>query len=90
MCINCGKNIGCSLDNQKIENFITPFIANMVYHHIGVSWIIQSNKNISFDFQKHCPSWIINGPWYNTIIFSQLYGLVFDDYFTTAKRENII
>ena len=19
MCINCGKNIGCSLDNQKIE-----------------------------------------------------------------------
>ena len=24
MFFNCGKNIGCLLDNQKIENFITP------------------------------------------------------------------
>ena len=38
-------------------------------------------------FQNHCPSWILNGPWYNNTICSRLYGLVFGDYLTTAKRE---
>ena len=62
MCINCGKNIGCLLDNKKIEEFITPFVTNMVLHHIGLFWIIKSNRNLHFDFQKHFSSWILNGP----------------------------
>ena len=40
MCINCGKNIGCSLDNQVIEYFITDFVTNMVFHNVGLSWIV--------------------------------------------------
>ena len=41
MCINCGKNIGCLLENKDIENFITPFVTNMVLQNIGLSCIIQ-------------------------------------------------
>ena len=59
----------------------------MVFHHVGLYWIIQSNKNLIFYFQKHCPSWLLNGTWYNTIICSRYHGLVFEDYFTTAKRD---
>ena len=70
MCINCRKIIGCSLDNQKIENFITPFVTNMMFQNIGLFWIIHSNKYLSFDFQNHYSYWILNGPWYNTEICS--------------------
>ena len=87
MCINCGKRIGCSLENQKIEDFITPFVTNMMFQHIGLFWTIKSNKNLNFDFQNHCPSWIPNGPWYKIMICSQLHGLVFEYYFKDAKRE---
>ena len=68
MCINCGKLIGCFLDNQKIKTFITTFVTSMVFHNIVLSLNIQSNKNPGFDFQNNCPSWILNGPWYNTTI----------------------
>ena len=36
MYINFGKLIGCLLDNQNIEYFITPFVTNMVFHNIGL------------------------------------------------------
>ena len=41
MYINFGKSIGCLLDNQKIEYFITPSVTNMVFQHIGSFWIIK-------------------------------------------------
>ena len=50
MYIDCGKTISCLLDNQPIEKFITAFVTNMVFQHAGLSWIIQSNQEINFDF----------------------------------------
>ena len=90
MFINCVKIIGCFLENKNIENFITPFVVNMLFRNIGLFWIIQSNKNLSSDFQKHFSSWILNVPQYNNNICSQLHGLVFGDYFKTAKRDKYI
>ena len=29
--INCGGNIGCLLENQAIEQFMTPFAKNTVF-----------------------------------------------------------
>ena len=60
----------------------------MVFQIIGLSWIIYSNKDLNFDFQNHFPSLRLNGPWYNTMIYSQLHCSSFEDYFTTAKRDN--
>ena len=53
MCINCGESIGFFLDNQIIENFITPFVTNIVFQNVGLSWIIQPNKNLNLGFQKY-------------------------------------
>ena len=92
MCINCEKCIGCLLDNQGIEKFITPFVTNMVFRNVGLYWTIQSNQKLNFDLQNHCLYWIINGPMYNTTICSQLHGLVFEYYVETDRRDqyNII
>ena len=40
--IKCVKIIGCSLDNQKIEDFITNFFTDVVFQYI-VFLIIKSN-----------------------------------------------
>ena len=44
MYINCGKTIGCSLDTQRIEDFITYFVTNMVFKNVGLSWITELKK----------------------------------------------
>ena len=62
MYINCGNTIGCLLDNQPIKYLITPF-EKMVFQHAGLSWIIQSNQELNFNFQHHCISWITNFPY---------------------------
>ena len=53
MCMNCGKTIGFLLDNQKIENFIAPFVANMMFRNFGLSWIIEPNKKLNYYVQLH-------------------------------------
>ena len=44
MCINSGKIIGCLLDNQPMEDFINPFVTNVMFQHFSLSLIIQSNQ----------------------------------------------
>ena len=50
MCINPGKFIGCSFDNQMLKDFIVPFVLNMVLQNVGLSCIIKSNQKINFNF----------------------------------------
>ena len=50
MCISCGKIIALSLENQELENFITPFVTNMVFQNIVLFWIIQFKKPNFFIF----------------------------------------
>ena len=85
MYINFGKSICFLLDNKTIEKFITTFVTNMVFHNVGLFWIIQPNQKLNFDIQHHFPSWIINVPWYNTMICSRLHVSLFEDYVTTAR-----
>ena len=56
----------------------------MVFNHVGLYWIIK--KKIKFYFEDHCTNCILNGPWYNTTICSQLHGSSFEDYDTTARK----
>ena len=67
-CINFGKTIVCLLDNKTVKNFITTFVTNMVFLHVGLSWIFQPNQKLNFDLQHHCIFLILNGPWYDTAI----------------------
>ena len=38
-CIKCDKVIGCILNNWPIGDFISVFVTNVVFHHVGLSWI---------------------------------------------------
>ena len=55
----------------------------MVFPHVDLSFIVHSKQNLNFYFQHHCPSWILNGPWYNTTICPRLQTLLFGYSVTT-------
>ena len=41
---------------------------NAVLHHVGMSWIIETNKTFEYDMGKHHSDWITGVTWYNTFI----------------------
>ena len=52
MCINCNKETYLYLGNSTIEEMITIFLLNVVLYHVGMSWIICSNKEILYEIEK--------------------------------------
>ena len=61
MYINCVKVIMFWLDNKTIENFITTFVTNIMFHNVGLSWIMKANKKL--DFFPNAMSFLDN-KWY--------------------------
>ena len=90
MCVYCGKVIGFLLDNQTIENFVNTFVTNILFQNVGLSWVIQSNQKLNSDFHQHCPYWMMNGPCYNTAIFSRFHCSLFNDFFQLPDVIDII
>ena len=47
-CINCGKQASLSMKimNNNYKDIITLFLLNAVLHHVGVTWIIKTNKHL--------------------------------------------
>ena len=67
---------------------ITIFLLNAVLHHVGLSWVISSNKQMIYDIKENYhPSWLNKGPQYNTSICSKLHGTVFG-YFIRNDRTD--
>ena len=56
-CISCGKEIMISMDNMNTtyQDIITSFVLNTVLHHVGMSWIIETNKHLEYDTDKNNP-----------------------------------
>ena len=88
-CNNCGKQNGVYMDdmNNKYKDIITSFVLNTVLHHVGISWIIETNKYLEYDMDKHNSDWIAGGPWYNTFICKKLHGKVFEEFIINAITE---
>ena len=66
---------------------------NEILHHVGMSCIIYSNEEMLYDLDKiNHPNWLNKGPWYNTNIYSMLYGIMFEYFITHAitDRYNIL
>ena len=53
-CTNCGKETGLSIKNMNanFKYIITLFVLNAVLYHNGMSWIIETNKNLECDMKK--------------------------------------
>ena len=45
-CSICHRNTGLFLKDKTVEELITILLLNIVLHHVGLSCIISSNKQI--------------------------------------------
>ena len=78
-CSNCGKETGLSMKNMNTnhENIIISFVLNIVLHHVGMSWIIETQEQLRYDLEKYNTYRITGGTWYNKYICKKLHGTVF-------------
>ena len=42
--INLHKNTGLHLKDKTVKEIVTPFVLSSVLNHVGLSWIISTNK----------------------------------------------
>ena len=67
---------------------IPKFGLNEILHHVGMSWIIYSSKEMKYEMdENYHQDWLNKGPWYNTDICLRLNGSLFE-YFITHARTN--
>ena len=67
---------------------ITKFVLNAILHHVSMSWIISSNKEMKFEIDESNNLDCLNkGLWYNTDICSNLHGSLFEDFITHARTD---
>ena len=67
---------------------------NAMLHHVGMSWIICSKKEMDYDNYNNSKNlnWFDTGTWHNKNICSKLYGTTFEGFITQAitDRYNIM
>ena len=86
-CINCKKEIGLYLGTSALETMITELLFNAVLNHMGMLWIIWSNKEMLYEMDKiNHPDWLNKGPGYNTAICSRLHVVCLKIYNTRNNR----
>ena len=71
---------------------INKFVLNTVLHHVGLSWIISSNKQMKDDIKENNTYRVNKGPWYNTYICSKLHAAISECCIrnTIAERYNLM
>ena len=56
-------------------------IKAVVVQHVGMSWLIKSEKQSVYECDKICLQWIETRPWYNTTIFTRVCGSSFEYFY---------
>ena len=91
MCINCKIETGLNSKTNftwVYDEIITKFVLNAMFHHVVMSWIIISNREMEYEMNKtNHQYWLSKGSWYDTSICSKLHGSRFED-FITQERTN--
>ena len=50
--INCKKETILYLGTSTLEEMITKFVINAIFHHVGLSWIICSKKEMLYEMDE--------------------------------------
>ena len=76
------------MKNKIFDEMITKFVLNTILYHVGMSWIINSNKEMKYklDGNNH-QDWLNKGHWYNTFICLKLHINMFEDFITQAITD---
>ena len=57
-CIICKEETGLYLRKSTLEETITKFLLDAILHHVGMSLIICSNKEIKYEIEEiNDPDW---------------------------------
>ena len=53
-CINYGKETGLYMDNMntKYKYIVTVFVFNILLHHVGILWEIETHEQLKYDIEK--------------------------------------
>ena len=90
-CINCKRKTHLQTKSGKefYDKMITPFMMNSMLHHVGMSWMISSKKEMDCEnFSKHDNvGWFETGPWHNKNICSKLYGTTFGGFIKQSRSD---
>ena len=87
-CINCKKEIVLYLKTLTLEEMITKFVLNEILHHVGMLWIVYSNKKMKYEMgESNHPNFLNKGPWYNTYICSRSHVSFFEYFITHARTD---
>ena len=91
-CVNCRKDTGLNAETgfkEFYDEVITQFVFNAILHHVGMSWIISTKKEMDYDNFTNIKKleWFDTGPWYNKNICSKLYGTTFEYFITQARTD---
>ena len=66
-CTNCKRETG--LDSETnftwvYDEIVTKFVLNAMFHHVGMSCIISSNREMEYEMNKtNHQDWLNKGPW---------------------------
>ena len=62
-CIDCKIETGLFLKNTTFDEMITKFMLNAISHHVGILWIISSNKEMKYEIdENNHQDWLNTGP----------------------------
>ena len=89
-CINFKRETGLysKINSWLFDEIITKFVLNAILYHVGMSWIIISNKEMKYDMdENNHQDWFNKGPWYNTSICLKLHGSKFEDFITQVRTD---
>ena len=91
-CINSKREAGLNSETSftwVYDEIVTKFVLNEMLHHVGMSWIISSNREMEYEIntESNHIDWLNKGPWYNRNICSKLHGIRFEDFITQARTD---
>ena len=69
------------------QYIIKLFVLNTMLHHVGMLWIIEIHEQLQYDMDKQNSEWMTCGPWYNTYIYKNLHGKVFEEFIRNARTD---
>ena len=84
---NLHRSTSLHLKEKTVEEMITKFLFNSLLHHVGLSWIISSKKQMKYEIEENNSDWLNGGPGYNTSICSKLHGTLFDGFIRNARTD---
>ena len=67
---------------------ITKFVLNAILRHVGMSWIISSNKEMKYEIDENNQQvWLNRDPWYDTFICLKFHGSMFEYFIIHARTD---